>query len=203
MTNRVYGLLACICLILPACKKTKQSSSETSELPPQAKVDACSLLTKEDIAAIQGETIVETKSSAQANGGFRAAQCFYTAKEFSKSVVLTVTERDFEHPGDRTPRGFWNDTFHRERKGEKEEEEKEKEHERGRESERGEEEEGPAPTKIDGVGDEAYWTGARFGGAIYAIKGDVFIRISVGGPDTEEGKIAKSKALAQKALEHL
>jgi hypothetical protein len=35
------------------------------------------------------------------------------------------------------------------------------------------------------------------------LKKDVFIRVSVGGPDNEETKISKSKALAQKALQRL
>jgi hypothetical protein len=43
----------------------------------------------------------------------------------------------------------------------------------------------------------------RFGGVLYVLKGDAFISISVGGPDTEETKINKSKTLAQKALQRL
>ena len=48
-----------------------------------------------------------------------------------------------------------------------------------------------------------FWSGNRVGGALYVLKNDVFIRISVGGPDNEAGKIDKSRALAQKVLEHL
>ena len=55
------------------------------------------------------------------------------------------------------------------------------------------------PKKIPGIGDEAYWT-AGPGGALYVLKGDAFIRISLGGSDDEETKIEKSKALASKAL---
>jgi hypothetical protein len=53
------------------------------------------------------------------------------------------------------------------------------------------------------VGEKAFWSGNRFGGALYVLKGDVFIRISVGGPDKEETKIEKSKRLAEKALGRL
>ena len=66
-----------------------------------------------------------------------------------------------------------------------------------------EEEKAAPPQKIDGLGDEAFWTGNRVGGALYVLKKDIFIRISIGGPDNEETKINKSKALAQKALERL
>jgi hypothetical protein len=189
MTNRAFCLIALALLNLAGCEKTKQ-----------AKIDACSLLTKEEVAAVQGATVTEAKSSAQANGGFRTAQCFYTAKEFSKSVVLTVTQSDPDASDGRTPKSFWNDTFHREGKSEKEEEEHEKQ--KGGERE-GEEEERAKPVKIEGVGDESFWTGARFGGALYALKKNFFIRISVGGGDTEQGKIDHSKALAVKALGRL
>jgi hypothetical protein len=160
-------------------------------------------LTKEEVGAVQGATITEAKSSAQANGGFRTAQCFYTAKEFSKSVVLTVTQSDPDAPGGRTVKSFWKETFHREGESEKEEEH-EGEHEKQKGAEReGEEEEHAKPVEIDGVGDESFWTGARFGGALYALKKNFFIRISVGGGDTEQGKIDHSKALAVKALGRL
>ena len=41
------------------------------------------------------------------------------------------------------------------------------------------------------------------GGALYVLKNDVFIRISVGGPESEDAKINRCKALAEKALSHL
>jgi hypothetical protein len=41
------------------------------------------------------------------------------------------------------------------------------------------------------------------GGALYVLKNDVFIRVSVGGPDSEEIKINHCKALAGKALSRL
>jgi hypothetical protein len=71
-------------------------------------------------------------------------------------------------------------------------------------SERGEEEEKKnPPKKIDGVGDEACWSGNRFGGALYVLKRSVILRISIGGPDDQETKIEKSKRLAEKALARL
>jgi hypothetical protein len=59
------------------------------------------------------------------------------------------------------------------------------------------------PKKIDGLGDAAYWTANRMDGALYVLKNNAFIRISVSGPDKEEAKIDRSKALAQKALSQL
>jgi len=54
-----------------------------------------------------------------------------------------------------------------------------------------------------GIGDEAFWTGNRVGGVLYVLKKDVFIRVSLGGSDTPETRINKSKALAEKALGRL
>jgi hypothetical protein len=66
-----------------------------------------------------------------------------------------------------------------------------------------EDEKAVPPKKIDDLGDAAYWTANRMGGALYVLKNNAFIPISVGGPDQEEAKIDQSKALAQKALSQL
>ena len=58
---------------------------------------------------------------------------------------------------------------------------------------KGEREESHPPKKIEDIGDDAYWTGNRFGGMLYVLKHDAFISISVGGPDNEQTKIDKSK----------
>ena len=82
--------------------------------------------------------------------------------------------------------------------------EEEKGDEEKRESLREQEQEkGQPPKKLEGIGDDAYWTANRMGGALYVLKNDVFIRISVGGPESEDAKINRCKALAEKALSHL
>jgi hypothetical protein len=185
-------LLVCTVVLFAGCRKATQTSTERSSNPPGEKLDACILITKDEISALQGLPVTDTKSSAQANRGFRVAQCFYTATEFNKSVVLSVTQRDPQNPGKPTPKDFWNDTFHKNSGADKE-----------REAEREEGEKAEPPKKIDGVGDEAYWTGMRFGAALYALKKDIFIRISVGGTDDEETRLGKTKTLALKALGRL
>jgi hypothetical protein len=182
-SDRFLFLILCLLLPMSGCKRSSHSAD--------ANLDACSLITREEVNAVQGSSIADSKSSLQVNKGFRVSQCFYTAKEFSKSVVLSVTQRDLEHPGEQTPKDFWNRMFHRDAQ-EKEE------REGGREGN-----EGAASTKIEGLGDEAFWTGARFGGALYVLKDNIFFRISVGGATTEQGKIDNSKALARKALSRL
>ena len=65
------------------------------------------------------------------------------------------------------------------------------------------EEKGAPPKKVDGIGDAAYWSANRMGGALYVLKNDVFIRVSVGGPEAEDAMIKRCKALAEKALSRL
>jgi len=172
-----------------------------SASPAQAapKFDACALITKEEIEAIEGSAITEVKSSENSDGEFRVSQCFYTAKDYSRSVSLAVTQMNPKRPGNRTPKDFWKETFGR-FSGDESASEKEKKEspEPGRGKD--EQEKSTPPKKIDGLGDEAYWIGNRMGGTLYVLKNDSFIRVAVGNPDSLEMMINKAKALAEKAL---
>ena len=148
---------------------------------------ACTLLTKEEIQAAQGEPFKETKASLKKNAGLNFSQCYFELPTTVNSVVLTVTQRG-DGPDARDPKQNWQETFHRDKSAEKNKEK---------------EKEGSEPEKIEGVGDEAFWTGSRVGGALYVLKGESFIRISLGGGGTREEKIEKSKTLAQSALKRL
>jgi hypothetical protein len=193
--NSLVLLFCSAALILAGCKKR--------EAPPPvprgaAQTDACGLLTKQEIEAVQGSPIRETKSSALSDAAFRVSQCFYTATEFSKSVSLAVIQRDLAQSTTTSPRDFWKERFGRysaeEKQGDRDKEETERNEEK---------EKSVPPKKIDGVGDEAFWASNRFGGILYALKGDAFISISLGGSDDEETKLKKSTELAQKAVDRL
>lgn len=181
------GLAISVALAAIGC--SKHGSPPTSQRT-QAHIDPCALLSKQDIEALQHSPITETKSSERTDGDFRMAQCFYTATEFNKSVNVVVIEK--QETRKRTPKDFWDETFLH-AGGEKEKEE----HEREEEKER------TPPKKIEGLGDDAYWSSNRFGGMLYVLKGDAFFSISVGGADTEQVKLEKCKTLAQKALERM
>jgi hypothetical protein len=162
------------------------------------KVDACSLLTSQEIESVQGEPTRETKLSGQSASGFIMSQCFFTLPTFTNSVSLLVAQKG-EGAGAADPKEFFRDTFH-----ENNREDKEKEKERGgKKAREEEEEESTPPQKVAGIGDEAYWTGSRVGGALYVLKGNSYIRISIGGPADQTTKIRKSKALAAKAIARL
>jgi len=107
-------------------------------------------------------------------------------------------QRGPDRPTTTSPKDFWKERFGRFSGEEKERDKDERETERKEEKE-----ESAPPKKIDGIGEEAFWASNRFGGILYVLKGDAFISISLGGSDNEETKIEKSKALAQKALQHL
>ena len=186
------GLLA----TLPSCQKSKTTA--VSAKGP--KTEACALITNEEVTAIQGSPVKEVKGTEQSDGTFKVAQCFYTTETFNKSVSLALTQRDRASAKARTPKEFWKETFGhfegeaKEEKGDEEKRESLSEQDR---------EKGPKPKKVDGIGDSAYWTANRVGGALYVLKNDAFIRISVGGPESEESKINRCKALAEKALSRL
>jgi hypothetical protein len=164
------------------------------------KIDACSLITDDEVRKIENAPVTSTKASENSSDGLRIAQCFYTTDPFNKSVSLAVTQADSASSTPRNAKQNWHDIFGKfEGEAKQEEGDEEKKKSLGG----GEEEEAKAPKKIEGVGESAYWSSNRVGGALYVLKGDVFIRISVGGSDSEEAKLEKCKSLARKALSRL
>ena len=118
-------------------------------------------------------------------------QCLFTTAEFSKSVSLALVRSDPKQGSARSPKDFWKEKFDP------------YEDEEPKTNSGDEKEKGSAPKKIEGLGDDAYWVGNRFGGILYVLKGDAFISIGFGGTDDEETRLKKSKVLAQKALQRL
>ncbi len=134
-----------------------------------ATLNPCDLLSKQEVAAVQGERYAETKLTSNES----MSQCFYRLPTFTRSVSVGIIGGD--------ARDFWRKHFQGEERGEK----------------------SAPPRRIGGVGEEAYWTGNRTTGALYVLHGDRILRISVGGPGTEEQKIARSKWLAKRALRRM
>ncbi|HYX43383.1 MAG TPA: hypothetical protein VE821_16875 [Pyrinomonadaceae bacterium] len=199
----------------PQASGSPQTAVDTSGVPvgtqPNAPAsanakDACALLTSDDVKTVQGEEVKETKPSQRSDSSFAIAQCFYTTPTFTKSISLEVTQAA---PGSKTnPRDFWRENFTR--AAEEGERDKAKDRDRAKDKDKdknkagGEEEEkGAPPQRITGLGDEAYWINSRVSGALYVLKGDRFIRLSLGGTDTDAVRQKKAKTLAQKALSRL
>jgi hypothetical protein len=183
--SRLFSAFLGVLLTCAGCdKKEKQAAADTQAPAATQPADVCALLTKEEIQSVQASPIKETKSSQHVNRTMPVGQCFYTAEEWTKSVVLSINYSD---PASKSSaREFWVEAFHRHEKKDKAAGQKE------------EAEESRPPKKIEGIGEEAYWTNA-----LYVLQKDIFLRISLGGPEDEETKINKSKTLAEKALQRL
>ncbi len=174
------------------------SNPANAQARAKPKTDACALLTNSEVESVQKETIKETKLTVASQGGLSLSQCFFTLRTFTNSISLQVTQKG-EGAGARDPKEFWRETFHQEQQTEKE-----RERDRGKAAKKEEDEEKSAPLqKVNGVGDEAFWMGSRVGGALYVLKGNSYLRISVGGSGDTTEKIKKSKALAQKVIPRL
>jgi hypothetical protein len=162
--------------------------------------DACALLTPAEIEAIQGERVEETKSTVQPSGGLFAVQCLFRTPTLSKSVSLSLTASDPLRPAALTARELWQKQFH------SPEVESDKESAAGKNVKKLEferERESGKPLPIPGLGEEAYWVASSVASALYVLKGEMFLRISVGSAGQESARMEKSKALARAALKHL
>src|SRR6476469_1117361 len=159
-----------LALVLLGCSKPKSDQANRTPQPTAlpAGPPACAMLTNEDIQAVQGETIKSTKPSEKSAAGLSVSQCYFELPTTANSIVLTITRKA---AGGRDPSQSWHDIFHGERRSERKEEGEEKE-----------------PLKIEGVGDEAFWTGTTIGGALYVLKGNSYLRISVGGAADQAAK---------------
>lgn len=131
---------------------------------------------------MQGEALQTTLPSEREYGEYFIAQCYYQLPTITNSVVVNVTT-----PKERgkSVKEFWRSTHAEAGRG-KEPEEKES-----------------GPEKIAGVGEDAYWEASGIAGALYVLKKDAVLRISVGGASDSRTKLEKSKTLAQKALARL
>jgi hypothetical protein len=161
--------------------------------------DVCGLLKPNEIEARIESPIKESKSSERWSGSLRISQCVYVAVQPSKSVSLVLTQADPGRGGKESVRDFWDERFGRYRERSEEKKEAAEEKEEAKRNSNEEEREGRPPRKVEGLGDEAFWTA----GSLYVLKKDAFLRISVGGPDSEEAKLEQSKVLAAIALKRL
>jgi hypothetical protein len=185
-------LVFCLMSAIAGCSKPKTDRSTTNPQQTNTQVtakviDACSLLSSQEIEAIQGAPLKETKPSVNSAGGVNVSQCYFLLPVAADSIVLAVTQKA-DGSNSRDPKQSWEGIFH---------DDKEKK------SARDEESKSPPPEKIDGLGDEAFWAPRRFGGTLYVLKGNIYISLSVGGSGDQATKLQKSRALAEIVLKRL
>ena len=186
-------VIVCFLLLVGVISAAQKTATHPTR---QSRPDPCSLLTSADIQAVQGDAAQESKPSTQPAGGLVMSQCLFRTASPSKSVSLSVASA-----GSVSPRAFWQKQFHS-AQAESEEREREKPAAKGKPAKQ-EEDESTRPRTIKGVGEQAYWVGSPMVGALYVLKGDTFLRISVGGVREESARIEKSIALALLALKRL
>ena len=147
--------------------------------------DPCRLLSDSELRAVQGHVPTQKVPSELPAGSFRFTQCLYRTPEFTSSVSVAVgipLATDSKRSG---PRHFWQQQFHGQASAAPGRKKKE------------------PPKPIAGLGDESFWVGDPVSGALYVLKGEVFLRVSVGGAPDETQKIKRAKALALQALKRL
>ena len=181
-----------------ASQNGKNATSVASSSATKESVDACALLTRAEIEAIQGERVEETKSTVQPGGGLFTTQCVFRTPTLSKSVSVTLTASDPAHPGALTARQLWEKQFHA---LESENDEKSAAEKNGKKG--GPEHESGKPRPVSGLGEEAYWVASPFASALYVLKGEMFLRVSVGSAGQESERMEKSKTLARTALKRV
>ncbi|MGZ5480506.1 MAG: DUF3558 family protein [Pyrinomonadaceae bacterium] len=157
-------------------------NASPSPIALKSRIDPCALITSDELKAVQSEALQTTLPSEREYGEYFIAQCYYQLPTITNSVVVNVTT-----PKERgkSVKEFWRSTHAEAGRG-KEPEEKES-----------------RPEKIAGVGEDAYWEASGIAGALYVLKKDVILRISVGGASDIKTKLERSKTLAQKALARL
>jgi hypothetical protein len=194
MRSYSLSLTACLLAAFSGCSKSETPSppnaqaeaSSPAASSAQAPLDACSLLTSDEIKAIQGEAVESAKATPPTEGELASSQCFFALPTFINSISLQVTQKGGQ-PGAPDAKQAWRKMFPLNKLEE-------------RETAGGQKK--VPPRKIPGLGEEALWTGGPTGG-LYVLQGSYFIRISVGGADDEETKIRKSTALAEIILKRL
>lgn len=147
-------------------------------------IDACSLLTSQEIEAVHGEAVQETKADWTSAEGFVISQCHFVLPTASNSVTLRVVQGGSGHDA-RDPGRVWKETFARDLADALKHRKK------------------SAPEVVPNVGDEAYWMGGPVSGGLYVLKGNHYIRLGPGGETDQSLKIERATKLARAILKRL
>jgi hypothetical protein len=141
--------------------------------------------------------VKQRQPGTQQAHGLLLSQC-YVGTGTPRSVSIAVAGNTTSGGRTITPRAFWRDQFH-DRDASVAERERDRP-DTDRKAAKREPESETAARRIGGVGDEAFWSGTRIAGALYVLRGDTFVRVSVGGIADEKERIEKSRQLAVAAL---
>lgn len=170
----------------PAPLETGSNVTPAAATSPTAPIDACALLTSEDIQTVQGEPLQRADASGRSEGELATAQCLFVLASFDKSISLQVVGKGNAKAG-RDAKSAWKALFPPEILQERETASGKKK---------------IPPKRIADLGKEAFWMGGPAGG-LYVLADKHYIFLSTGGADEEETKIRKCTQLARRALGRL
>src|SRR5882724_3140385 len=199
-------ILQCAALLIAstagrvAGQNSKNATGVANTNAMKASAGVCALLTAAEIEAIQGERVAETKATARPGGGLLTSQCMFRTSSLSKSVSVSLTTSDPAHPPTPVARQLWQKQFH---PVETESEEESTAGEKGKKLEPERERESGKPRVVRGLGEEAFWVAGPVASALYVLRGDMFLRISVGSAGQEDERMEKSESLARTAIKRL
>ncbi|MDX1503575.1 MAG: hypothetical protein R3325_14540 [Thermoanaerobaculia bacterium] len=140
----------------------------------------CDLLTGAEVEAVQGQAVTGRHPSESPSTSFRVVRCAYRTEDFTSSVSVALGEPLDGRPDG--PRAYWRTRFHPEGGFTGKEE---------------------PPRPVEGLGDEAFWTGDAVAGSLYVLAGDRFVRVSVGGVPESATREERSRELAARVLARL
>jgi hypothetical protein len=191
MTRNGLWFLLALTLIFPGCSKrsakvSAPTQAQSATPKPLPTLDACALLTSDEIKNIAGEAPTGTTPSHMAESGFDISQCLFNLPEYSNSILVSITRRGTGRDA-RDPKKFLEERIEHPEEGEREEEDKPR----------------SKPEPIEGLGDKAIWEGTKVGGALYVIKGNLFVRVAVGtfgGAEKRKEKVIELARLVVKRL---
>lgn len=202
------GLLALVLALVWLAGAPAFGETVGEKPPDPAAIDACALLTHEEVAGVQEDEVVEATPSRQVSAELEATRCYYRTADFARSVSLEVTRRDPSLGDGPGARERWRSLFagagdEEEPKGEPEGRSR-RHHPSGEiAAPAGASDERSEAVAVAGLGDEAYWVGTAVYGALYVLRGDAYLRLSLGGPGDLESKLERARRLAAAALPRL
>lgn len=154
--------------------------------PVPASNDACALLTYAEVRDVQKVAVKETKGSERKIAGQRHATCVFATDDFAHSVSVTLTTAT-DRP--ESLAGYWTRTFTRDRKDDDEPAKRERREEAESQLRR-----------IEGLGNDAVYTGDSKAGSLYVFVPGAILRVSVGGVADVDERLRRSRELASIAL---
>lgn len=167
--------------------------------------NACGLFDNEAVAQALGAGSVDARAGRRDGSGLEISTCYLRAGDSARAVSVELRSSGATTDA----RRHWRTLFDGEDAASEPEAERESENEERRFRRAPGDPSAPTATppagavRIERLGDEAYFIGTAAYGALYVLRGDVYLRLSVGGAGDLDTKLELARALALLALRRL